>query len=113
MSDTYNKVTAILKTGKLYEVVTLIPYMKTTQVVLQSYDANGNPVAGINGATVGVKPYLVGDPSGESLTPDTIPLDTPKAITYTDTFLAVCVLTIDSIPTGVEEIHITIVQSIH
>ncbi|AUR81186.1 hypothetical protein Ares1_0009 [Vibrio phage Ares1] len=113
MSDTYNKVKVILKAGTLHEEVDLLPYMKTTQITAQCYDSNGDPATGNGGDTVGINAAPVGNPSGDSLDPATITLATPTIVKYPDTFLESCSITIGGIPTGVEEVHVTIMQSIH
>ncbi|QNJ59172.1 hypothetical protein [Vibrio phage vB_ValS_PJ32] len=110
MSDTFNKVVAVLKADNLADVKTLVPYLGKTQLAAQCYDNNGDPVAN-SAASITVTGHAVGNPTGDSIPAETINLASPSVVLFKDVYLGACALEIDAIPTGATEVHVTIMQS--
>ncbi|AUR95986.1 hypothetical protein NVP1215B_068 [Vibrio phage 1.215.B._10N.222.54.F7] len=113
MSDSYNRVNAVLKAATLTDDVTLIEYMKTTQLTIQAYNATGDPIPVDPSITVTVTPRLVGNPQGDAHAAITLGAGVNADSTLENKFLESMEITATAIPASTDKVVITVMQSVY
>lgn len=114
MGDTFQKTTAVLTATSLTDDKTMIEQLKTAQFSVQAFDSSGDPVVISGGtSTVTITPRPVGNPSGNGQAAISIDLNTPTVQVLENRYLESVGISLNSIPSGAEEVHVTIFQSIY
>ncbi|ANO57655.1 hypothetical protein [Vibrio phage vB_VhaS-a] len=98
----------------LEQTVSVLPYLKTTQVVIQGYDVNGDPNNGTESdVEILVSPYFVGDESGGVVSSATLNGQSSRRHLYESHSLDNIRLALNgaSFPTDLSKLEVTIYQS--
>lgn len=114
MGDKHQKYTAVLTASSLTDDKTLIEELKTTQYTVQAFDSSGDPITisgGSSTVTLSFRP--VGNPSGNGRASVTVDVNSPTAATIENEFFESVGISLNAFPTGAEEVHVTIFQSIY